>query len=316
MKQLILEMHGSHELLVSHVQKHKVGTGGQQVSELEDLEVIKREMGPTRKLKEHMGNYGDLASGVVFTKTLFWQMIGVTGKFISLRHVDEEGWTSTALKFKGGRDLVGLLTMIAVPSFFWAVGLAMFGELGRIGWAGLIWVPVLSVLTLLAIGFSNRTIGDKLIDRLHQLGAWVWSYSMGPGAFIRRLRNMSQGELTEIFFPDGHDEPREILENSDQIRVRVTLPNRPADIQKRMDWLKQIGRMFKAEPLIIAHREAVGLSLEGVRVVRSADPFFCLETHNSVIVFPDISWGESVGEQELIQIIRDKFPHFSVARQN
>jgi hypothetical protein len=168
MKQLILEMHGSHELLVEDMQAHN----------LNNVEVIEGEIGPTRKLKERIGRYGDLASGVFFTKTLFQQMISATGEFIFLRHLDEEGWTFTPHKFSRGRNLVSLLTVVTLPSLLWIIILGSFGVIGRIGWPALVWIPLLGASTMVVLVGFPKTIKGKVLGYIEDLSRFFWSHMM------------------------------------------------------------------------------------------------------------------------------------------
>lgn len=316
MKELILEMQGRHELLVADVQANKVGTGGQRVRKLDDLWAIEAELYPTRKLKKRMGSYGDLASGVVFTKTLFWQMINATGEFVSLRHVDEEGWTSTPHKFSRWQIHFWLWTSITLFGLLLTAALWPFGVIEKMRWGTLLWMPLGGLILTLAYTFVTDVLVRKEDKLITPLAFWLWSNTVGPAVLLRRWRGFDQHQLLKALFPESHDEPMERIRALEQIRVRVTLPDCPENVQQTIRQLEEAGRLIDAKPLIVAHRNAVGVSLAGIRVVRSEDPFFCLETKNSIIAFPDLAWGENNHEQRIIQIIRDKFPHFSVAGQN
>lgn len=316
MKQLVQEMSRSHTLLVADVQAHKVGTGGQLACQLDDLDVIKTELVPTRKLKERIGPYGELASGVVFTKTLFWQMINATGQFISLRHVDEEGWTSTPHKFSRGQIQFWLWISVTLFGLVSTAVLLPLGVIEKMGWGALLWMPFAGLILTLVYTFIVDVLLSKEDKLISPLAFWLWSNTIGPAVQLRRWRGLNQQQLLEALFPGGHDEPMERVRAVEQIRVRVTLPDCPQDVQQMIHQLEEVGHLIDATPLIIAHRNAVGVSLAGTRVVRSEDPIFCLETKKSVIVFPATVWGENMHEQELVEIIRNKFPHFSVARQN
>lgn len=313
-------MHGLHGRIAAKIEAGEVrddfaGLGlaqqgdGMLVKDGQSETIIKN-LKTTRYLKEgSLSQSLVLSKGLVFEKTLFFNMLQRAGEFVAFRHINSKGEThSVPLKSKTEtrkRTLSEIIlhflaaTIIGV-AIGWLIYLAEGDPLSS-AWP---WILTFTVIVPILYGLVFDLDRIKIA---HVTDQWEQVKLSGDRSLA-----------IKFLWPNGQDaefDGNRAWGNESQVRCRVHFPERSAEVNKEIARVIAAGSAIGAKPLIVAHYKAVGIGESSV-VPLPADPFICLETSSSVVVFPHTIFGEIAEEEDMIKRLKDSFASLSFQQQN
>lgn len=257
-----------------------------------------------------------LSSGIVFRKDVFFDILSKLDEFIVFRNIDADGWTHSSRKLSRPWEVAIFLSVliafgcVPVSLVFWLTGAFI-----SMGWTSIVVLPVAGfVLIFISAIVSNDAFRDFLDRSIDSVCRLIWSAMIGRLITKLKLRNSSHADVVRFFFPDGQDSVRD--SRSHQFKLRVKFPLCPTPVHQEINRVIKAGKKMRAQMLTVAHRDAVGINLNEIELVQAADPFVCLETSDSIIVFPSTSWGGDKGQAELIERLERSFAGISLGELN
>lgn len=277
-----------------------------------ESEVVIKNLRRIRNVEEHLLRKSlILSKGLIFEKTLFFNMLRHAGEFVTFCHISKSGEThsvplkhTTTVRKRAWKHIT--LSFLVAAVIGCLAGFLIWELLSSEGQR---WQCVL-VCGLIGAFIYGIAGPDDLYKTETTYVSEQWDQVRSSG---------DRQQVVKFLWPNGQDAEfkgnRSSWSDESQVRCRVHFPERSAEMNEEIARVIAAGLAIDAKPLIVAHYKAIGIGESSI-VPLPADPFICLETSSSVIVFPHTVFGEITEETEMTERLKSSFASLPFQRQN